>query len=114
MCGFLTSSILIDEVNNYTGVILRIACFDLNCPLFTCLDFWHRLSSIYYSILFPHVAMYVWTERHKCFVSCSDFVGLRNSLSNILTFLLSYTELITLTALELAIGFLEGFCYLLF
>ena len=46
MCGFLTSSILIDEVNNYTGVILRIACFDLNCPLFTCLDFWHRLSSI--------------------------------------------------------------------
>ena len=46
MCGFLTSSILIDEVNNYTGVILRIACFDLNCPLFTYLDFWHRLSSI--------------------------------------------------------------------
>ena len=46
MCGFLTSSILIDEVNNYTRVILRIACFDLNCPLFTCLDFWHRLSSI--------------------------------------------------------------------
>ena len=46
MCGFLTSSILIDEVNNYTGVILRIACFDLKCPLFTCLDFWHRLSSI--------------------------------------------------------------------
>ena len=46
MCGFLTSSILIDEVNNYTGVIFRIACFDLNCPLFTCLDFWHRLSSI--------------------------------------------------------------------
>ena len=35
MCGFLTSSILIDEVNNYTGVILIIACFDLNCPLFT-------------------------------------------------------------------------------
>ena len=46
MYGFLTSSILIDEVNNYTGVILRIARFDLNCPLFTCLDFWHRLSSI--------------------------------------------------------------------
>ena len=46
MCGFLTSSILIDEVSNYTGVILRIACFDLNCPLFTYLDFWHRLSSI--------------------------------------------------------------------
>ena len=46
MCGFLTSSILIDELNNYTRVILRIACFDLNCPLFTCLDFWHRLSSI--------------------------------------------------------------------
>ena len=46
MCGFLTSSILIDEVNNYTGMLLRIACFDLNCPLFTCLDFWHRLSSI--------------------------------------------------------------------
>ena len=46
MCGFLTSSILIDEVNNYTGVILRIAYFNLNCPLFTCLDFWHRLSSI--------------------------------------------------------------------
>ena len=38
--------ILIVEVNNYTGVILRIACFDLNCPLLTCLDFWHRLSSI--------------------------------------------------------------------
>ena len=68
----------------------------------------------YYSILFPHVAMYVWTERNKGFVSCSDFVGYGNSLSNILTFLLSYTELITLTALELAIGFLEGFCYLLF
>ena len=46
MCGFLISSILIDEVSNYTGVILRIACFDLNCPLFTCLNFWHRLSSI--------------------------------------------------------------------
>ena len=46
MYGFLTSSIFIDEVNNYTGVILRIVCFDLNCPLFTCLDFWHRLSSI--------------------------------------------------------------------
>ena len=46
MCGFLTSYILIDEVNNYTGVILRNACFDLNCPLFTCLDFWHRLNSI--------------------------------------------------------------------
>ena len=46
MCGFLTSSILINEVSNYTGVILRIACFDLNCPLFTYLDFWHRLSSI--------------------------------------------------------------------
>ena len=46
MCRFLTYSILIDEVNNYTGVILRTACFDLNCPLFTCLDFWHRLSSI--------------------------------------------------------------------
>ena len=46
MCGFLTSSVLIDEVNNYTGVILRIACFDLNCPIFTWLDFWHRLSSI--------------------------------------------------------------------
>ena len=67
----------------------------------------------YYSILFPRVAMYVWTERNKGFVSCSDFVGHGNSLSNILTFLLSYTELITLTALELAIGFLEGFCYLL-
>ena len=50
MCGFLTSSILIDEVSNYTGVILRIACFDLNCPLFTCLDFWHRLSSISLSL----------------------------------------------------------------
>ena len=37
-----------------------------------------------------------------------------NSLSNILTFLLSYTELITLTALELAIGFPEAFCYLFF
>ena len=45
-CGFLTSSILIDEVNDYTGVILRITYFELNCPLFTCLDFWHRLSSI--------------------------------------------------------------------
>ena len=42
------------------------------------------------------------------------FVGYGNSLSNIFTFLLSYTELITLTALELAIGFLGGFCYLLF
>ena len=42
------------------------------------------------------------------------FVGYGNSLSNILTCLLSYTELITLTELELAIGFLEGFCYLLF
>ena len=51
MCGFLTSSILlIDEVDNYTGVILRTACFDLNCPLFTCLDFWHRLSSIKLSL----------------------------------------------------------------
>ena len=67
----------------------------------------------YYSILFPHVAMHVSTERKKSFVSCSDFVGNGNSLSNIITFLLSYTELITLTALELAIGFLEGF-YLLF
>ena len=46
--------------------------------------------------------------------SCSDIVGYGNSLSNVLTFLLSYTKLITLTALELAIGFLEGFCYLLF
>ena len=44
-----------------------------------------------------------------CFVSCSDFVGYGNSLSNIITFLLSYTELITSTALELAIGFPEGF-----
>ena len=42
------------------------------------------------------------------------FFGYGNSLGNIFTFLLSYTELITLTALELAIGFLEGFCYLLF
>ena len=58
--------------------------------------------------------MSVWTERNKGFVSCSDFVGYGNSLSNVLTFLLSYTKLITLTALELAIGFLEGFCYLLF
>ena len=58
--------------------------------------------------------MYVWTERNKGFVFSSDFVGYGNSLSNIFTFLLSYTELITLTALELAIGFLEGFCYLLF
>ena len=64
----------------------------------------------YYSILFPHVAMYVSTERKK--VSCSQFVGYGNSLSNIISFLLSYPELITLTALELAIGFLEGF-YLL-
>ena len=53
--------------------------------------------------------MYVSTERKKKFVSCSDFVGYGNSLSNIITFLLSYTELITLTALGLAIGFLEGF-----
>ena len=67
----------------------------------------------YYSILFPHVAMYVWTERKKSFVSCFDFVGYGNSVSNIISFLLSYTELITLTALELAIGFLEEF-YLLF
>ena len=36
-------------------------------------------------------------------------VGYGNSLSNIIIFLLSYTELITLTALELTIGFLEGF-----
>ena len=64
----------------------------------------------YHSILFPHVAMYVWTDINKGFVSCSDFVGYGNSLSNILTFLLSYTELITLTAHELPIGFLEGFC----
>ena len=35
--------------------------------------------------------------RNKGFVSCSDFVGHSNGLSNILTFLLSYTELITLT-----------------
>ena len=64
------------------------------------------------STLFPHVAMYVSTGRKKN-VSCSDFVGNSNSLRNIINFLLSYTELITLTALELAIGFLEGF-YLLF
>ena len=63
----------------------------------------------HYSILCPHVAMYVSTERKKSFVSCSDFVGYGNSLSNIITFLLSYTELITLTTLELAIGFPEGF-----
>ena len=54
--------------------------------------------------------MHVWTERNKAFVSCSDFVGYGNSLSNILTFLLSYTELIKLTALELAIGFLGLAC----
>ena len=53
--------------------------------------------------------MYVRTERNEDFVSCSDFVGYGNSLSNILTFLLSYIELITLTAPELAIGFLEPF-----
>ena len=53
MYGFLTSSIFIDEVNNYTGVILRIVCFDLNCPLFTCLDFWHRLSSIVFFCVSP-------------------------------------------------------------
>ena len=65
--------------------------------------------------LLPHVAMYVSTEprRKTSFVSCSDFGGYGNSLSNIITFRLSYTELITLTVLELAIGFLEGF-YLLF
>ena len=64
--------------------------------------------------LLPHVAMYVSTERKKKrFISCSDFVGYDNSLSNIITFRLSHTELITLTALELAIGFLGGF-YLLF
>ena len=68
----------------------------------------------YYSILFPHVATYVWTERNKGFISCSDFVGFGNSLSNTITSLLSYTELVTLTAVELAIGFLEGFYYLLF
>ena len=56
--------------------------------------------------------MYRLRER-KSFVFCSDFVGNGNSLSNIITFLLSYTELITLTALELALGFPEGF-YLLF
>ena len=47
VCGFLTSSNLIDENNNFTSVIFRIECFDLNYPLFTCLDFWHRLSSIF-------------------------------------------------------------------
>ena len=53
-------------------------------------------------------------KEKKGFVSCSDFVGgYGNSLSNIITFLLSYTEVITLTALELAIGFLEG-VYVLF
>ena len=34
MCGFLTSSILIDEANNYRGVILRIACFDLKSIIY--------------------------------------------------------------------------------
>ena len=58
MCGFLTSSILIDEVNNYTGVILTIACFDLSCPLFTCLGFWHRLSSIVYGVVGQDKAVY--------------------------------------------------------
>ena len=56
-------------------------------------------------------SMYVWTERNKDFVFCSDFVGYGNNLSNILAFLFSYTELIILTAPELAIGFLEVFCY---
>ena len=70
----------------------------------------------YYSILFPHVAtyMYVWTERNKGFVSCFDFVGYGNSLNNIVTFFSFLHELITLIALELALGFLEGLCYLLF
>ena len=54
-----------------------------------------------------------WERNKKRFVSCSDFVRNGNSLSNMISFLLSYTELITLTALELAIEFLEGF-YLLF
>ena len=59
ICEFLTSSILIDEVNNYTGVILTIACFDLNCPLFTCLDFWHRLSSISFKVSFQFLVLVV-------------------------------------------------------
>ena len=47
ICGFLTSSILINQVNNYIkGVILRIACFDFYCPLFTFLDFWHILTAL--------------------------------------------------------------------
>ena len=50
--------------------------------------------------MFPCVAMYVWTVRNKGFLSCSDFVGYGNSLSDILIFLLSYTELITLTAVR--------------
>ena len=69
-CGFLTSCILIDEVNNYTGVILSIACFDLNHAIFTCLDFWHRLSSIErylpYFFLSYDVAVIQWlTLCHK-------------------------------------------------
>ena len=70
ICGFLTSSILIDEVNNYTGVILTIACFDLNCPLFTCLDFWHRLSSIVFRSLNPFIFVYrfiSFVRKNKCF-----------------------------------------------
>ena len=57
--------------------------------------------------------MYRLREKKVLYLVPPDFVGYGNSLSNIITFLLSYTELITLTALELAIGFLEEF-YLLF
>ena len=65
MCGFLTCSILIDEVSNYTGVILRITCFDLNCPLFTCLGFWHRLSSIHWMAVHARLKN-EFTEDKKC------------------------------------------------
>ena len=44
-------------------------------------------------------------EKKKSFVSCSDFVGYSNSMSNIIIFPLSYTELIILPALELESGF---------
>ena len=81
MCGFLTSSILIDEVNNYTGVILRIACFDLNCPLFTCLDFWHRLSSI--KAFANKTSQYVASWYRPPNGTSEDFQLLRDQLNHI-------------------------------
>ena len=52
---------------------------------------YNQILGLLQHFFFPHIAMCVWTERNKGFVSCSDFVGYGISLSNILTFLLSYT-----------------------